>query len=377
MRIAVNTRLLLKNRLEGIGRFSLEILSRMAKSHPEHEFIFIFDRLFDEKFIFSSNVKPVVIGPQARHPFLFIFWFEISVYRVLKKYKADIFLSPDGFLSLRASLPQIAVIHDINFEHYPKDLPPLVLWYYRTFFPRFVQKATKIVTVSEFSKLDLLQTYHTNPEKVHIVYNGVKTNYLPIENSVKQEVKKSFTSGHDYFLYVGALHPRKNLVNLFKAYDLYKSRWKTSTKLVVVGNKMWWTKSIREAYEQMTYRDEVVFIPHQSTKELRKIYGAATALVYISYFEGFGIPIVESFACGTPVITSNVTSMPEVAGDAAIIVDPFNLGEIVESLNRIETDLELRNNLIDKGFVRCKQFNWDDSAEKMWGVLESVFQKKN
>ncbi len=374
MRIAVNTRLLLKNRLEGIGRFSLEILSRVAKSHPEHEFIFIFDRPYDEKFIFSKNIIPVVIGPQARHPFLFIIWFEISVLRVLKKYRADVFLSPDGFLSLRAKLPQIAVIHDINFEHYPKDLPPLVLWYYKTFFPRFVRKATQIVTVSEFSKTDLIQTYQTKADKVNIVYNGVKTNYSPIEDAMKQEVKRINTSDCDYFLYVGALHPRKNLVNLFKSFDIYKERWKTSTKLVVVGNKMWWTKSIQEGYEQMTYKDEVVFIPHQSTKELRKIYGAATALVYISYFEGFGIPIIESFACGTPVITSNVTSMPEVAGDAAIIVDPFNIDQIVESLREIEIDSKLRNELIDRGYARCKLFNWDNSAVQMWKVLEGILK---
>jgi len=119
MRIAVNTRLLLKDRLEGIGRFTLELISRIAISHPEHDFIFIFDRKFDEKFIFSKNIHAVVVGPQARHPILFIVWFEISVRYILKKYKADIFISPDGFLSLSSKITAIALMHDFNFEHNP------------------------------------------------------------------------------------------------------------------------------------------------------------------------------------------------------------------------------------------------------------------
>lgn len=369
MKIAVNTRLLLKNKLEGIGRFSLEILSRMAKNHPEHDFIYIFDRPYDDKFIFSDNVIPVVVGPQARHPFLFIIWFEFSIARILKKYKADIFLSPDGFLSLRSTLPQIGVIHDINFEHYPKDLPWLVLWYYKTFFPRFVRKADHLVTVSEYSKTDLIETYGIDSSKISIVFNGVKKSYYPLEEAEKTKVKAKYTDGNNYFLYVGALHPRKNLVNLFKAFDQYKLDKETSVKLLIVGNKMWWTTNIRLAYENMEFKEEVVFVSHQSTKELRKIYGGAIALVYVSYFEGFGIPIIESFACGTPVITSNVTSMPEVAGDAALIVNPFDVDEICQALYRIETDSVLREELISKGLERCKTFNWDNSEKAMWEVI--------
>jgi len=369
MRIAVNTRLLLKNKLEGIGRFSLETLSRMAIAHPEHEFIFIFDRPYDKKFIFSENIIPVVIGPQARHPFLFVLWFEYSIPYVLKKYKADMLLSPDGFLSLRCKKPSVVVVHDLNFEHYPKDLPKLVLKYYKYFVPRFIKKAAHIATVSEYSKQDIITLYGTSAEKISVVYNGVNEVYSPIEESEKQEIKNIYTQGNDYFLYVGALHQRKNLVNLFKAYDEYKTRHKTSTKLLIVGNKMWWTKSIEQAYHQMKHKEEVVFHHHMSTVELKEVYGSATALTYISYFEGFGIPIIESFACGTPVITSNVTSMPEVAGDAALIIDPFNIDQISKALYTIETDTALRQKLIEAGLKRQKDFSWDLSAAKLWKIL--------
>lgn len=372
MRIAVNTRLLIKNRLEGIGRFSLEILSRIAQNHPEHDFLFIFDRPYDKKFIFADNVKPIVIGPQARHPFLFIFWFEVSIPFILRKYKADMFLSPDGFLSLRSKIPQLAVIHDINFEHYPQDLPKIVLWYYKKFFPKFIRKATKIITVSEFSKSDLIKTYPVDEAKVSVVYNGVKKVYAPISESEKQSVKKKYTDGFNYFLYVGALHPRKNLVNLFKAFDRYRSENNRDTKLLVVGNKMWWTADIKKAYEKMVFKSQIVFVSHQSSKELRRIYGAALALTYVSYFEGFGIPIIEAFACGTPVITSNVTSMPEVAGDAAIIIDPFDIESMANALYEIERNIILREILISRGLLRCKLYSWDDSSIEMWKAIEQI-----
>ena len=148
LKIAVNTRLLLKDKLEGIGWVAYECLSRIVKAHPDDEFYFLFDRKPDPKFIFAENVKPVVLFPQARHPFLYIIYFEISVRRALRKIKPDVFLSTDAYLSLGSETPQIAVFHDINFEHFPQDFPKLALWHYKKFFPKFARKAKKIITVS-------------------------------------------------------------------------------------------------------------------------------------------------------------------------------------------------------------------------------------
>ena len=369
MRIAVNTRLLLKDRLEGIGRFTLELISRIAIAHPEHDFIFIFDRKFDEKFIFSKNVQAVVVGPQARHPILFIVWFEISVRYILKKYKADIFISPDGFLSLSSKITAIAVMHDLNFEHNPEDIPFLVRVYYKFFFPRFAAKAQKIVTVSDFSRQDIIKIYSQIPSKVDVVYNGVNLIYSPLEAIEKQQVRDKYTQGNEYFIFVGALHQRKNLVNLFLAFDKYKSNSGNSVKLMIVGNKMWWTKQIENTYNSLSFKEDVVFHNHMSTSELRQVYGSAIALTYVSLFEGFGIPIIESFACGTPVITSNITSMPEVAAQAAILVNPLNIDEISEAMHNVETDKILRDKLIELGLERAKYFSWDDSAVKLWKII--------
>ncbi len=375
MKIAVNTRLLLPDKLEGIGWVAYETLRRITTSHPEHEFYFIFDRQWDDRFIFSDNVIPVKAGPQARHPFLYYIWFEWTIPRVLKKIKADIFLSPDAYLSLRTKVPSIPVFHDLNFEHYPKDLPVLERKYYRYFFPRYARKAEQIVTVSEFSKKDIVNLYDVLPEKVNVVYNGVNEDFKPVPEDEQQACRERHSEGCPYFIFVGALHPRKNLIRLFQAFDYFKEQHRTEIKLVVVGNKKYWTREIQEAFDRMKHNKEVLFSGRMSAEELHKAVGSALAMAYVSYFEGFGLPIIEAFRCDIPVVTSNVTSMPEVAGDAALLVDPFSVKSIAGGLEKIALDPELRKDLVKKGRERSLLFTWQNSADKLWAVIEKVLNK--
>ena len=367
MKIAVNTRLLLKDKLEGIGWVAYECLRRMVISHPEVEFHFIFDREPDPKFIFANNVKPVVLFPPARHPFLYIAFFEFAVTRYLRKIKADLYLSPDGYLSLRSKVKQIAVFHDLNFEHFPQDFPKIHLWHYKKFFPKYARKADKIITVSEFSKKDICECYGINPDKIEVAYNGANEIFSPVSEEVKKEIRDKYTEGNPYFMFVGSLHPRKNLARLFTSFDLFKKRNNNDIKLLIVGSKRWWTEPIKNAYEAMTHKDDVIFAGRLSAEDLHLVTASALASVYVSYFEGFGIPIVEAFKCDTPVITSNVTSMPEVANDAALLVDPFKEESIADAMEKI-LDEELRNDLIEKGRIRRQDFSWDKAAETWWKV---------
>ena len=169
MRIAINTRFLISSKMEGFGWYTLEIVKRIVENNPEHEFLLFFDRKYDKKFIFAENVKPIILSPQARHPFLFYIWFEFSIRNALKKYNADIFLSPDGYLSLGSTVKQISVIHDINFEHNPKDLPWLMQKYLRFFFPKFARKAEHILTVSEYSKKDICSRIPQRQKADHLL----------------------------------------------------------------------------------------------------------------------------------------------------------------------------------------------------------------
>ncbi len=372
MIIAVNTRLLIKDKLEGIGWFTYETLKRITQQHPEHKFYFIFDRKFHNDFIFSKNVEGVIVPPQARHPILYYLWFEYSIPFILRKIKADLFLSPDGYLSLRTKVKSLAVIHDLNFEHYPEDLPFLERKNYKCFFPKYAKKATRIATVSEYSKSDIIKQYSIPENKIDVTYNGANEKFCPISKLEQENTRKKYSSEEPYFLFVGALLPRKNLVNLFKAFDDFKKKTSSKTKLLITGEKKWWTKEIQEAYQEMEFNIDIIFSGRLSGEELHKVIASALAMTYVSYFEGFGIPIIEAFNCNTPVITSDLTSMPEVAGDAALLIDPFSIESISEAMKKIAFDEKIRNELIKKGNIRKKEFTWQKSADRLWDSIEKI-----
>ena len=375
MLIAVNTRFLLKNKLEGIGRFTFEILSRITRSHPEHQFIFFFDRKHHPEFIFSDNVTVIELFPPARHPILFYWWFEFSISTALRKYKPDVFLSTDGFLSLKTKIPSVAVIHDLAFIHYPEGLSFFEKYYYSYFFPRFARKADRIIAVSNFTKSDIIKQYLIDKEKVDVVYNAPSKGFVPVDDETKRNIKEKYTNGNDYFIYVGALHPRKNIETLLKAFDEFKKETSSSHKLAIVGRMAWQTNSIEQVFNHMQFKDEVVFTGRLSDDELHKIMASAFCLTYIPLFEGFGLPIVEAMACNVPIITSNSSSMPEVAGNAAILVDPKSVNETKNALIEISANNQLREKLIAESKKRNTFFDWDKSANQVWESLMKAVKK--
>jgi glycosyltransferase involved in cell wall biosynthesis len=372
MKIAVNTRLMLRGKLDGIGWFTHEILSRLVQMHPEHEFHFLFDRPYAKEFVFGPNVKAHVLFPQARHPWLFRIWYDWMVPRKLKEIGADIFISPDMMLSLRAQCPQLVVLHDLNFEHYPNDLPASISRYLKKLTPLFAHKAEAIVTVSEFSKSDIVKCYGVLPEKVHVVKNAAQSVYRVLSDSERLEVRNRWTQGAPYFVFISSIHPRKNLMRLLTAYDEFRSQTGSNAKLVAVGRRFWKNQALDETLQAMKFSSDVIFTGHLDIQVLSEVLGAAHALVYVSYFEGFGVPIVEAFQCGVPVITSNVTSMPEVAGDAALLVNPFDESEIAQAMIRMDSDENLRTELTQRGLNRVKNFDWDSSAKDFWKVVEHI-----
>lgn len=372
MRIAVNTRFLLKGKLEGIGWFTREILQRMVIDHPEHEFIFFFDRPYDPQFVFASNVTPVVIPPPARHPILWYIWFEISLRRALKKYKADVFISTDGFLSLSTKVPTLLVIHDLAFEHFPEHLPFKFRYFLRRFTPRFVKKAHHIVSVSTFSKNDLIATYGTPENKISVVYNGANILYKPLRFEEKQAVKDQYAQGCEYFVFAGALHPRKNVVRLMKAFARFKAKQRSNMKLLIIGRYAWESDEIKETYEQHPFKPDVLMYNYMEVDELSRVIGAAYALTFVSIFEGFGIPILEAMQCGVPGIVSNTSSMPEVAGNSAILVDPTSIDEMADAMRTLYKDEGLRDKLREQALEQARRFSWNDSARVFYNVLEKM-----
>lgn len=375
MRIAVNTRLLLKGKLEGIGWYTHETLKRIVKEHPQHEFIFFFDRPYDPSFVFAENVTPVTFGPPARHPLLFHIWYELRIPYFLRKYKADVFLSPDGLASLRTKVPTCLVMHDLAFEHYPHHLSRPIRNYLQKYSPLFAKKAARLVTVSEFSRQDISSKYHIPLEKIEVSYNGAQEAYKPLTWEERQEVKNEVADGCEYFVFAGALHPRKNVVNLLKAFILFKKRQRSNMKLVIVGRLAWKYEEVEQLRDTMPFKDDVKWVGYMNVDKLSKIIGGAYALVYASLFEGFGIPILEAQQCHVPAIVSNTSSMPEVGGDAALLVDPKDVEDISHKMEQLYKDEALRAKLIEAAKEQVKKFNWDKAADILWNAVLKCVKK--
>ncbi|MEM8898543.1 MAG: glycosyltransferase family 1 protein [Bacteroidota bacterium] len=369
--IAVNTRLLLGEKMEGIPRFTYEVVSRMARQHPEIKFSFLFDRKFDERFVPSENVHPVVLPPQARHPLLWHAWFHGMIPLWAGRNQVDLFFSPEFYLPTLSQTPMVPVFHDLAYEHYPQYIGKWAANYCLKYSPRYASRASHLLTVSEFSKKDIIDIYGIAEDKISVVYNGASEAFSPISEKEQQEVRNTYTGGAPFFHFVGAIHPRKNITSILRAFDTFRGRVGESVKLLLVGRKGWKYDDAFQVYEQMQYKEEVIFTGFVSDEELKKIYGASLALCYVPVFEGFGIPILEAMQAETAVIAGDVSSIPEVAGEAAVMVDPQNVEGISEAMSKLFLDPEERENLIEKGRVQRQEFSWDRTYELSWKVLES------
>jgi glycosyltransferase involved in cell wall biosynthesis len=365
MRIAINTRLLLPHRMDGIGWFTAETARHIVLAHPEHTFYFFFDRKPDPSFLYADNVVPVVLCPQARHPVLWQMFFEWAVPAALKRYKIDLFVSPDGMIPLHCNVPTLSVIHDLNFEHSEQNLKPSHHRYMKYFFPRFARKATRVATVSEYSKRDIAETYVINPKKIDVVYDGAHSCYRPSDDAQKAATRQRYTQGCPYLIFISTILKRKNLAALLTAFDKVKEDDRRGLKLVVVGHRAWWQDELAAAYDAMRHKEDVLMLGRVDAEPLSELLSAAEALVYPSYFEGFGIPILEAMYAETPVICSQTTSMPEVGGDAALYIDPTSTDSIAHAIRQLE-DPKVKESLIAKGRLQREKFSWKKTANLLW-----------
>ncbi|MDW8158735.1 MAG: glycosyltransferase family 1 protein [Bacteroidia bacterium] len=368
----MNTRFLLTPPLEGIGRFTQNVLQQWVKNHPNVEFYFFFDRPYRPEYLYAPNIIPIVLFPPARHPLLYIAFFEGATYYQLKKIQPNVFFSPDGYLCLRSNIPQVAVFHDLAFEHFPQGISKLHLLHYRYFFPRYAQKAKRICCVSQYTANDIHQTYNTPQEKLKVVYNGASPLFQPLEPQKQQQIRNQYTQGAPFFLSVGAIHPRKNLERLLQAFDIFKENTHLPIKLLIIGRKAWNFENVIKCYQKMHYQKDVIFTGSISDTELAKLYASALALCYVSLFEGFGLPLLEAMQTHTAILTSKVTSMPEIANGAALLVDPYDTTDIAQGLIELATNPNLRSQLISAAQKQKQKFSWEKTAALCWQAIEEA-----
>jgi len=271
-------------------------------------------------------------------------------------------------IPLWGNCPSISIIHDLNFDHQPRNLDPVAGGYMRHFYPRFARKAKRIGTVSLFCQGDISETYKVSKSKIDVIPNGFGKQLKPLGETIDQTSRQQFSGGQKYFLHLGALNPRKNLEGLFAGFDSYKAQGGKNS-LLIVGEKMLWTSSIEAAYQACQFKEHIYFTGRLRDEALAKVLSAAEALCLVSHFEGFGIPILEAFASGTAVISADNTALPEVAADAALYINSRDPESIAQAMLKMENS-DLQTKLKAAGEIQLKQFSWEKSAEAMWQSIQ-------
>lgn len=372
MRIGVNARFLLPDKLEGIGWYSYQVLKRMVESHPEHEYFFFYDRKLNNLLIQHPSIKHIVVSPPARHPFLWYLWFEWALPASFKKNKINCAFHPDGFCSLNVNIPQIMVVHDLAYLHFPEQVPMLVKKYYQYFVPRQLKKADHLIAVSKATAYDLSQHFPDTAIKTSIAYNGVRKCFKPFNLDQQNEIRKKFSKGVSYFLFVGAIHPRKNVTALIRAFEIFKTNTGSDMKLIIVGRKAWFVEDFEKVFLNSVFKSDIIILDYLQSNELAEITASAFAVIQPSFLEGFGVPVLEALHCDIPVLVSNCFSLPEVAGPGAYLFDPYKPAEIAEQMVLAANDSH-RNERIQLGRTHKAQFDWDQSAESIYKqILKAV-----
>jgi len=376
MIIAINARTLKPVPHDGIGWFTREVFGRIVSAHPEHHFVLISDRRYADLPVTGDNVENITIPLRTVHPLLWYVWHELLLPAVLKKVRADLFVAPDGIIPLRTAVPCISVIHDLNHEHRPGDIPGHERWYFRRFFPLFAKKAVRVATVSEFSARDIAATYGIDSSKIDVVPNGVADIFSPPLAGEAEETRKEFTGGRPYFFFVSNFSPRKNVETVIRAFDLFRKNSKSNHVLLLAGKRLYLTRDIDRALEASPYGSDILFTGSVGRDVLRRLYGAAVAFVFVPWFEGFGIPVVEAQRCGTPCILSDTSSLPEVSGGAALCTGPAGADAIAEAMARLAGDEALRRRLSDEGFRNSQRYTWENAANQMWNSIMKALNNK-
>lgn len=336
-----------------INKFSLELKNKLllSTSNPNNEFFEII-KIYSN--IFSIEEQ-----------------FELPILNF--KNKIDLFHSPHFVFPIFNPGKLILTIHDLTPLLFPDVFSIKARIYMKTMIWLSKFKADKIITVSQNTKDDLVEMFNYNPEKIKVIYNGVDSSYEFIDNKkLISEIKYKYNTGENFLLYVGNIKPHKNLPVLLKAL----SNIDKQNKLIIVGKRDKAYNEIFDIIDQYNLKDRIIFTGFVSDEDLISLYNAATVFVYPSLYEGFGLPPLEAMACGTPVITSNVSSLPEVVGDAAITIDPNNVNGLAEAINRVLGDEVLQNTMIKKGIERAKEFTWEKTARETIRVYEEVLNQK-
>ncbi|MGQ9503096.1 MAG: glycosyltransferase family 4 protein [Anaerolineae bacterium] len=360
----------------GIGRYTRGLVNGLMQLNPPHRFTllvlgrsgayYIPDRLPNS---FTLRVVPL------SDRWATVIWHRMNLPLPVELLagRADLFHGP-SFTLPPALMPCVLTVHDLSFLRYPQGAhPPLLRWLRRAV-PRSVRRARHILADSDNTRKDLIELMHVPPERITVIGAGIEEHFRRVEDRTYLEaVRERYQLPEHFILGVSTLEPRKNFTGLIAAFNILAARPEhTQLDLVIAGGKGWNYEPIFAAAEGSPFCDRIHFIGFVEDKDLPALYSLASAFVFPSHYEGFGIPVLEAMACGTPVVCANNSSLPEIVGDAALMVDSVNPLEIAEALGRVLTDATLRQEIVQRGYVQSRRFTWQAAAQRLLEVYETL-----
>lgn len=374
MKIAINT-LAMKSYKHGMGRYIGNLVDGLLAGDLKNQYLLYVSNLNAKHFNVWGNDRVKLKFVTANRP-LRIFWEQVVLPWDLKREKVDIFLGPAFTVPLLKTSRQVVAILDLTwFKHPEKHLWAKQL-YFRKMIPFAARRAEKIITISRSTKIDLVEILGVPEEEIVVTHLASDPKFCVIKDKKKlNNVAERYRLPSQFILFVGVLEPRKNIEGLIRAYAELKRRVNLPHKLVIGGGRSygWKNREIFRLVEDLGLGDEVIFSDFIVEEDLSAVYNLADLFVLPSLYEGFGLPILEAQACGCPVITSNLSSMPEVGGDGTYLVDPYDTEKLVTAMITVLTDDKQRGRMISKGFENVKQFSWKKTAQKTLEVFEQVY----
>ena len=372
MRIGVDARLM-HHQPAGISRYTWHLLNALAQIDRDNEFVVFQHRRHRDPIIQQPNFRRATLFAPA-HSRLEQFMLPIELF----PHRLDLLHSTDFIPPLHSLTPTVITVHDLAFLHWPHFVTKDSAAYYGQI-DRAVNRARHVIVPSEHTRQDLIGQLGAPADKVSVIYEAADPSFVPLPvEETRQAVCEKFGLPETYIFTVGTIEPRKNLNGLLQAFRILKDRYNISEAgLVIAGSKGWLYDETLETIQTLGLADCTFLLGRVSDEDLHRLYVGARCHIHAAYYEGFGLPPLEAMACGTPTIVSNVSSLPEVVNDAALLVDPRDWEEIAVALHRLLTDDDLHAELRRKGLQRARCFSWEQAARQTLDVYRAVVEAPN
>ncbi|MFC1925769.1 glycosyltransferase family 4 protein [Chloroflexota bacterium] len=355
----------------GVNRYIANIIPALLSIDQRNEYVVYYDH--------PSHLgeNPAAIEKVIKLPSKMLYD-HVALPMQTRRDKIDVLFCTKNVVPPLVSCKSVVTVHDLGYMVDKKHYHPLDTLYMNLAIRWSMRKGSAIIAISQNTKKDLISLLGTKEEKIHCVYFGINSEYRPIENREYLEgVRDKYDLPSEFILAISSLQRRKNLPNLVKAFSLVKERPNVNHKLVIIGVPLWQNSSVFDEINTSPVKDEIMWLKYVPEEDLPAIYNLASALAFPSLYEGFGFPLLESMACGCPVICSNTSSLPEIAGDAAVLIDPMSVEQLADGIISILSDDSLREDLTNKGLERASNFTWEKTAKETLNVFEAVYTNKS